>query len=309
MTLPLLGNVNLFNNGTNLVALALLALAAIAAGLALKDRIGDVIWPGVAAAGVLIYHFLKLQYTLSEMRETMAKSLEGNPFAGMAQAALGSVQLQWGWIILAIGAGVLVYAGFSARKASGASTMTMEDTPAKAIVSASILLLIFAVGWDLIGKTDAAPRTPAIAGGALPSTTPTTGVSTETSEKPNEEEAAYIRHHLRLYDLEAKYFDSMLDGRVPGVDFKIKNNGKRTLNGVTVRVVFQDAQGNPIAEEEYNPVLVSEYNYTGDNAPLRPNYIWQNDPDRFYAAKQVPSEWKEGKATATITDIEFGPNS
>ena len=90
--------------------------------------------------------------------------------------------------------------------------------------------------------------------------------------------------------------------------FKIKNNGNRTLNGVTVRVVFYDSAGKPISEEEYNPVIVSSYNFGDDNKPLRPNYIWQDEADKFYAAKSVPSEWEVGKASATITDIDFAPN-
>jgi hypothetical protein len=91
------------------------------------------------------------------------------------------------------------------------------------------------------------------------------------------------------------------------VDFKIQNNGDRTLNKVTVRVIFFDAAGTPISEEEYHPVVVSAYSI-GDNTPLRPHYIWQQESDKFYEAKNVPSEWAEGKATATITEIEFGPN-
>lgn len=307
VTLPFLGTVNLFNNGTNVVALVLLALAAIAAGLALKDREADVIWPGATAAIVLIYHFLKLQYTLSQMRESMTKSLEGNPFAGIAQTAMSSVQLQWGWIVLALGAGLLIYAGLTAKKAAGAGLFSAEDKAAKGVAAASIIALVFVVAWDWIGRAGepAAPAS-ALSNTTMPSTASADLAGTSVSQ-PSAEEAAYIRQNLRLYDLTSKYYDSMLDGRVPGVDFKIKNNGNRTLNEVKVRVVFYDSDNKPIAEEEYFPVLVSEYSM-GDNKPLRPNYIWQNEPDKFYSAKNVPTEWKEGKVTASIVSVEFGPN-
>ena len=59
-----------------------------------------------------------------------------------------------------------------------------------------------------------------------------------------------------------------------------------------------------IAEEEFNPVLVTKYSF-GNNKPLRPNYIWQQERGQFYQAKSVPSEWKEGAVKAKITDIEF----
>ena len=64
------------------------------------------------------------------------------------------------------------------------------------------------------------------------------------------------------------------------------------------------AAGNVIAEEDYHPVLVSEYSF-GDSKPLKPNYIWQMERGKFYQAENVPTEWQEGNATAKITDIEF----
>jgi hypothetical protein len=307
VTLPVVGSVNLFNNGTNVVALIVLALAGVAAALAGRDRVADALWPGAAAAAVLLFAFLRLQYSLSDMRAELAKSLEGNPFAGMAQAALGAVQLQWGWLVLAGGCGLIIHAALKTRRETGTPTLAIGEGGARPIALASAALLLAAVGWDLVlraGVVSGAGATPATAPTA---DSPAADLPSAKAEGPSQDERAYIAEHLRLYGLKAKYYDSILDGRVPGVDFKIKNEGNRTLNGVTVKVVFHDADGRPIAEEEYNPVLVSEYSYGGDNTPLRPNYIWQNEPDQFYSAKSVPTEWKEGQATATITDIEFGP--
>ena len=309
VTVPFLGTINLFNNGTNLVALVLLALAALAAGLAVKDRETDVIWPGAAAALILAYHFLKLQYSLSQMRSEMAKSLEGNPFAGIAQTAMSSVQLQWGWIVLVLGAGLLIYAGIMARKSAGMKPTGMTDQAAKAIAAACAALLVLVIAWDWIGKPRPAAMPETATANATGPAVDSSAAEPSDDGKATPEEAAYIRDHLQLYDLRAKYYESLLDGRVPGVEFKIKNNGSRTLNRVKVRVVFQDKEGKPIAEEEYNPVWVIEGGYSADDRkPLRPNYIWQDEPDKFYEAKTVPSEWQEGKATATITDIEFAPN-
>lgn len=309
VTLPFLGTINLFNSGTNLVALILLALAAIAAGLALKDRETDVIWPGAAAALILGYHFLKLQYSLSHMRSEMAKSLQGNPFAGLAQTAMSGVQLQWGWIVLALGAGLLIYAGIMARRAAGIPLFGMADRTTKAIAAISAGLLLVVIAWDWIGKPRPAANPDTATANMMGPAVDSSSAAPGDDGKPSPEEAAYIRDHLQLYDLRAKYYESLLDGRVPGVEFKIKNNGNRTLNRVKVRVVFQDKDGKAIAEEEYNPVWVIEGGYSADDRkPLRPNYIWQDEPDKFYAAKSVPSEWQEGKATATITDIEFAPN-
>ena len=116
---------------------------------------------------------------------------------------------------------------------------------------------------------------------------------------------AYINNHLKLYDVSAKYRESLLEGKVAGVLFKIKNDGDRSLDKIEVTVYFKDSNGVTIAEEDYNPVFVSEYNFTGDDKPLKPGYIWQMPKDKFYPAKQVPSEWKEGSIDILITDIEF----
>ena len=110
---------------------------------------------------------------------------------------------------------------------------------------------------------------------------------------------------VSLYDLQAKYYETYLEKKVPGVEFKIKNNGNRTLKKVQVTVYFKDAKGTIIAEKQYHPVLVTKYSYGGDNKPLKPNYIWQQERGKFYKADSVPTEWKEGAVSANITNIEF----
>jgi len=124
-------------------------------------------------------------------------------------------------------------------------------------------------------------------------------------EQEDSIKAAYIAEHLELYDVSAKYMDSLLDGQVPGVLFKVRNKGERSLDKVEVTVYFKNANGGVIAEEEYIPVLVSEFSFSGDNKPLKPGYVWQMEKGKFYAAKSVPSEWKEGSVAASITEIRF----
>lgn len=123
----------------------------------------------------------------------------------------------------------------------------------------------------------------------------------ETAQNTKKQE--YIKN-LEIYDFKARYYDTFLDGKVPGIEFKIKNNGTETLDMVKVTVYFKNAQGKTIAEEGYAPVFVSPYSLS-DNKPLRPNYIWQLERGKFYTAKSVPSEWKEGAAEIRITDLRF----
>ena len=121
---------------------------------------------------------------------------------------------------------------------------------------------------------------------------------TKKEIKSFEGKQTYIKNVV-LYDLKAKYYNKtyISSEGVPGVEFKIKNKGNRTLKEVEVTVYFKDASGVIIAEEGYRPVK----NTTN---LLKPNYIWQKRGE-FYRADSVPSEWKEGAISAKITNIEF----
>jgi predicted RNA-binding Zn-ribbon protein involved in translation (DUF1610 family) len=130
----------------------------------------------------------------------------------------------------------------------------------------------------------------------------TIALPTAAQEKTN-----YINQHLWLYELRSDYHDSTLHGRVPGVEFKLKNDGNRTLDKVVVTVFFKDRSGNVIAEEQFYPVHVTSYG--SDDAPLKPGYIWQMERGHFYVAKNVPTEWKAGAAEFRITDIRFSDNA
>lgn len=307
VTLPFAGNVTLMGNGTNFAALALLVLGGISAVLVAKDRQSDLVWTGLASAATLIYLFGRLQYNLAEMRSSM-NELADNPFGGAAQTAMGAVQIQWGWLVLAAGAGILIYLAMQARKEADEPLLKVGDEGGKSFMLAAIVCFLVAPAQDAWSLLQGDPAGADVGTGDAAAVKSGFGdAAADSGNSRTAEEAAYIRDHLKVYNLEARYFDSLLDGRVPGVDFKIKNNGDRTLNEVKVKVVFYDDQDKPIGEEEYYPVLVSSSGI-GDNTPLRPNYIWQQESGQFYSAKSVPSEWKTGKVSATVTDIEFAPN-
>ena len=126
-------------------------------------------------------------------------------------------------------------------------------------------------------------------------------INSETKE--SNEKAAYIAS-IKLYDLKVEYQETRRHGRVPGVEFKLKNNGVRSLDRVEVTIYFKDESGSTIHEDNFHPVFVSPYS-TSSNKPLKPNYVWKAEQDKFYVSKSVPDEWKEGAVSARITDIKF----
>ncbi len=99
---PMLGTINSFQNGKGdgVVVLLLAALAFLCAGRGLY-RLLLLPWGGAALLlGNAFYRTLAL---LREAKAASAAELEGNPFAGLAEMVIGSVELQWGWAVMAIG--------------------------------------------------------------------------------------------------------------------------------------------------------------------------------------------------------------
>ena len=68
---------------------------------------------------------------------------------------------------------------------------------------------------------------------------------------------------------------------------------------------FQDKNGNTIYEEDFHPVIVSDYSFSSDNKPLKPGYVKEMESDKFYTLDTALSSWEEGKAVAKVTEIKF----
>src|SRR5262249_8853154 len=111
------------------------------------------------------------------------------------------------------------------------------------------------------------------------------------------DEQSYIVTGVQLYDVRARYYNDIVDGKVAATFGKIKNVGDKTLATVKVTAYFLDKQGAVIFEDSYPAVLVGDR-----EGPLKPNYI------RGFGckAKACPSEWAEGQVKVGITAIEFG---
>ena len=126
---------------------------------------------------------------------------------------------------------------------------------------------------------------------------------TEAKAEKEQRKQAYLKR-LKLYDFETGLYDTYGDKRVPGVKFKLKNEGDLTLSRVEVTVYFKDATGKTIHEQSFVPVFVNSFGLD-NRGPLKPGYIWELERGNFYAAKSVPTEWKPGAAEARITDLDF----
>lgn len=117
---PIVGNQNYFQNGEG-DGIILIVLAAVAFALAVGRQF-RILWvPGAGALSVLAYTYFNVRAGIADMRADLQTDLAGNPFAGFAEMAVQSIQLQWGWALLIIGAGLLI----------ASSVVAAQDTPGR----------------------------------------------------------------------------------------------------------------------------------------------------------------------------------
>ena len=127
----------------------------------------------------------------------------------------------------------------------------------------------------------------------------TTKAMEEFTEKMNYMDKIEITEFL------AKRIDTYSKKGIPAVRISLKNKGDRSLDKVKVVVYFQDNNGNTIFEEDYFPVLVSRYSFSGDNKPLKSGYVKEMEKGKYYTLDSALSDWQEGKAIAKIVDLRF----
>ena len=56
----------------------------------------------------MLITFISFQSEMSQAKADMASELVGNPFRGSADMAMQSVQLQWRWALLIVGAALVI---------------------------------------------------------------------------------------------------------------------------------------------------------------------------------------------------------
>jgi len=111
MSVPIVGSLNYFQNGKGAGGF-IVAVAIVSALLSLIGQCKRLWITGVGALCVVLYSFFRLQNQLSQMKAAMETKLAGNPFHELADAAMKSIQMQWGWAILIVGAITLIVASF-----------------------------------------------------------------------------------------------------------------------------------------------------------------------------------------------------
>lgn len=107
VSIPIVGNINYFRNGsgdgTIVLIIAVISLVSI---LLNKNKF---LWfTGIGSLGVMLFTFINFQIRIADLKSEMQTGLEDNPFKGLAEIAMNSVQLQWGWVVLIIGVALVI---------------------------------------------------------------------------------------------------------------------------------------------------------------------------------------------------------
>ena len=103
------------------------------------------------------------------------------------------------------------------------------------------------------------PRTPATSSAA-------SGSSSEAEQSDLNKKSYFAKVVVQGVEIGKSVLDET------GVFGEIKNTGDKTLTQVEITIYCMDENDSPIFEKKYHPVLVSEYSFTRDNEPLKPNY-------------------------------------
>ena len=114
VSVPIMGNINYFNNGKG-DGVIVLVLAVISLIFVLLKKFKGLWFTGLGSIGIMVFTFVNFQISLANTRTQMETELVGNPFRGIADIAMQSVQIQWGWALLIIGA-VLVIASAAIKE-------------------------------------------------------------------------------------------------------------------------------------------------------------------------------------------------
>jgi len=107
VSVPIMGNMNYFQNGEG-DGTIVLALAVISLVLVLAEKFKGLWFTGLGSLGIMLFTFINFQSKMSQAKADMESELAGNPFRGLADVVMQSVQLQWGWAVLIVGAALVI---------------------------------------------------------------------------------------------------------------------------------------------------------------------------------------------------------
>jgi len=166
VSMPIVGSLNYFHNGQGDGTIVLM-LAVISIILAITRRFRGLWVTGLCSVGLLLFALVNFLIRMSQLRDQMQTELADNPFRGLADVAVNSVQLQWGWAVLMLG-GILIVvaAAMQGPNAIVPQQGSSARTTAKWI-GASVAVFVLLLGLaSLLNTNQQGETNPAVSGNA-----------------------------------------------------------------------------------------------------------------------------------------------
>ncbi len=109
LSLPIVGNINYFRNGEG-DGVFVLVLAVLSLILTITKNYKFLWATGGGSIGMMLFTYYTFYSEMSKQRASLETDLAGNPFKGLAEAMMQSVQVQWGVAVMIIGAALILAA-------------------------------------------------------------------------------------------------------------------------------------------------------------------------------------------------------
>lgn len=166
VSIPIVGNINYFQNGKGDGSL-ILVLAIISFVLTLTRNYRGLWFTCGGALLVMLITFVNVHSKMDELKTELGGSGNGL-FRGLADVAVQSIQLQWGWALLLAGLALLVAAaamgGATTHQTSHPLTRSLNIPainwmPVLAGVGVLVILFLMGVLWNMQGSSAPASTT------------------------------------------------------------------------------------------------------------------------------------------------------
>jgi hypothetical protein len=152
VSVPIVGSLNYFHNGQG-DGTIVLALAVITTILAVTRRFRGLWVTGLCSVGLLLFDLINFTIRMSRLRAQMQAQLAGNPFKGLAEIAMNSVQLQWGWAVLVLGGAMIVVAAALRGPRTSVSRPATGARVREKWIGASVAVFLLLLGLASLLKT------------------------------------------------------------------------------------------------------------------------------------------------------------
>ncbi|WP_347460618.1 zinc ribbon domain-containing protein [Acinetobacter sp. ANC 7454] len=132
ISMPIVGSMSIFNIG-RIDGYVLLGLVVISLILAFTNNIKPLRLTGGISALLVVFGFAQTLYKIHDMKSSVSEKLQGNPFGGMAEAMVSTVQVQYGWVFLFVGCFMILYAALGKQMDSRLYINARESEPSTPI--------------------------------------------------------------------------------------------------------------------------------------------------------------------------------